>query len=412
MSQCPRCRRTNTPLPLTPPPSCKPLSAAQDSDKSRVVSDWSRPPQDARMDGRGPPEAHHNLAAPSRTFQPGHSTSYTPQPSPGAPSDPTNRGTAPDAGGVPEPEAHERREPASRRFSHHPRGQDGAGRAGGGRGWEERREFSGGHSGGRGWDERPEDGRGRGGWNRGRGMGRGESGGRDGDDKVWQRGVRPVVARSDHVRGGGDGGSGRGNRREPGDGSHPRSNHRGGESPPGGPPADSSPAPSPSTTAATGGRSLTVSHPSPVAAAPPPSPAVGSVAAAAAGIVDSADQSQSAKAEPPGRQGSAGGHRAPPPAGSPSLRDAPTGRVPRPRGPSFSGGSNGGEEIDDREAIRARDERERDMAVRQRRSADLTAKAAGEADRRQHAQREAQDSKDADREREKVGRVTVQYSTV
>lgn len=149
-----------------------------------------------------------------------------------------------------------------------------------------------------------------------------------------------------------------------------------------------------------------MSHPSPVTAASPPSPAVGSATVTASGIANPADQSQSTKAEPPGRQGSAWGHSAPPPA-SPSRRDASTGRVPRTRGPSLSGGSNAGEESDDREAIRARDERERDLAVRHRRTADLGAKAAGEANRQQHAQREVQSKKDADREREKVGRGTV-----
>lgn len=88
------------------------------------------------------------------------------------------------------------------------------------------------------------------------------------------------------------------------------------------------------------------------------------------------------------------------------------GRAQRPQGPSFSaeGMAGNGDDADDREAIRARDERERDLAVQQRRgtaeriSANKPPAVEAERQQQQRAQRETQekDKKNADKESEKV----------
>lgn len=373
------------------------MHTSQDSDKSRAVSERPRPPQDARVDGRVPSEVRHNPPS-SRGFHGDHFLDHTPQPSPGRPSDPAKEDAKPDWASA-APEMRERRETTNRRFGHHSREPDVRGRGGRGRGWDQRREYSGGRGGGRGsWDDRDGDGRDRG-WGRGgRGGVRGDSSSRDGDGRVWERGVRPVVARTDHGRGGGP----RGGERELWGGGEASSSSRRGASPLDG----AVPAPGPSlgaaAAAAPGGIGVKP-HPSPVAGTVQPSPVIGPAVATEHG--DNAD-SHADKDDSQAPPDSAWGRSAPPPPPSPPRQDVAAGRMPRARGPSFSGANAGGEgdDIDDREAIRARDERERDLAVRQRRNADLGAKAAaGEVDPQKRGQREAQEKKEADREREKVG---------
>lgn len=421
------------------------MRKVEDSDKSRTLVN-ERPrhppplPQDARMavaDGRAhlPGKQNHEHPSPQPLQGEQSSSDHNfKSPVPIAPESVT-RGAA----GGPPPEVgevvHERREPPGRRLGQSGRDHhEGGGGRGAGRGWDERREWTGGRGigRGRGWEER----RGGGGrerdWGRGgRGVvvsgrsgggrgGRGEGAGRDTDNKTWERGLRPVIARTQaHAQGG------RGHGRDPWEGSgsqasssRRRVSHLDDEQPVSPNASMSIPAAVASASSgrddADGGgdsQSATAGDPA------TPSPAIAPVVETKnAGTTKHADRTESPaqtsvvpapKNAPWGRQVPAptpaqlslasrqelpvAGPVAGPIAGHPHAPPAPAVHI---------GGSGVGCDLDDdREAIRARDERERDLAVQQRRSVDANAKAVGQANWQQQQQQSAQAKKEA----EKVG---------
>ncbi|CAM9091465.1 unnamed protein product [Ectocarpus sp. 4 AP-2014] len=429
----------------------------EDSDKLRAPSDRPRGPQDARLDGRTPTQQQQQQQQQPRLLQSSgngnaksgqHHQSPRQQPSSrGGPSGPPSDSPRTGGRGVNDvavaAESPETREVGGQaqslqqqdmRFGGHrssaaaatPREHES------GRGWDQRREFSGGRGRGAGregrggWDE-PEgggQGRGRGGWGRG---GRGAEGvfvrdGNPGDKKVWERGVQQPVAAS--------GGRGGVNREEAWDRQpkHAPSSRRR-ASPLDNPPTpDSSPstpaAPSPATSAASrggggggGGGGLRIAHRPPQPEASPPSPALAATAVSASPKGDSAwggGKGTTTNTPLPQQQQQQQQHRQRPSSSHESSLVASAG-TSLAKGASVSGGSAGttsgndaaaAVSLESREAIRARDERERDLAVRQRKSMkmDLNAAsaprdAAGVKQHQQRPKRDGHDKKDAEKAR-------------